>query len=185
MSGSRASSPRAPLLRRRWTKGTFVALALAGCYDVSGLDGVPSMLPGADCMSCHVASGKASGHQFALAGTVYADPHAGVDAGVQHAEVLVVDSVGTKLTLLTNDTGNFYTSEVLVPPIHVDVQWGEHRMRMVEPPPGPDGGMSLPISCNLCHTYPTPLTAPVPGFSPAPGRIFVPTGSGAGAGDAG
>ncbi len=148
-------------------------MAAAGCYDVSGLNGVPVMYPGSDCMQCHTAGGKASGHQFTVAGTVFPDPKASADAGLQGAEVLIVDSVGTKLTLLTNEAGNFYTSEVLVPPIHVDVQWGDHRMRMVEPPPAPDGGLG-PVSCNLCHTFPAPSAAPVANFPPAPGRIFVP-----------
>ncbi|MHB8417674.1 MAG: hypothetical protein ACYDCL_06335 [Myxococcales bacterium] len=152
----------------------LLLLASAGCYDVSGLNGVPVMLPGQDCMRCHNANGAAYGHQFTVAGTVFPDLKSQVGDGVQGAEVLIVDKVGTKLTLLTNESGNFYTSEVLVPPIHVDVQLGNHRMRMVEPPPAPDGGLTTPISCNLCHTYPTPGQAPVAGFSPAPGRVFVP-----------
>jgi hypothetical protein len=152
----------------------LAALLAGGCYDVAGLNGTPIMQPGQDCMKCHTAGGQASGHQFTVAGTIFAGPNSPLDAGVQDAEVLIVDAAGTKLTLLTNQVGNFYTSEVLKPPIHIDVQWGDHRMRMVEPPPAPDGGLITPISCNLCHAYPTPLKAPVGGFSPAPGRIFVP-----------
>lgn len=147
----------------------------SGVYDVAGANGTPVMQPGQDCMKCHTAGGAAAGHQFTVAGTVFPTTQSSPDAGVQDVEVLIVDSVGTKLTLLTNEAGNFYTSEVLKAPVRIDIQQGNHRMRMVEAPPSPDGGLGTPISCNLCHTSPTPAVAPVKNFSPAPGRIFIPT----------
>jgi len=149
-------------------------LATGGCNAVAGIDGVPSMNPGQDCMRCHATkgsqpgyTGQASDTTWTVAGTVFADPEARIDAGLENAEILITDDAGTKLTLLSNEAGNFYTGETLVFPIHVEVQWGTHRMRMVESPP--IGG------CNACHTYPTPSFAPVANFSPAPGRLFVPT----------
>lgn len=146
---------------------TLVALlvVLAGCYDVSGLQ-TPSMTPGQDCMVCHSANGTASARVWTVAGTVFADPQAAPDAGLLNAEILITDANRTQLTLRANEVGNFYTAEALVPPLHVEAQWGDHRMRMVEPPPTG--------SCNTCHTLPQ---ASVGGFPPAPGRLFVPTGA--------
>jgi hypothetical protein len=116
-------------------------------------------------MQCHSAKGQASDRTWTVAGTVFADPAARLDGGVENAEILITDDAGTELTLLSNEAGNFYTGETLVPPIHVQVQWGTHRMRMVESPPIG--------SCNACHT--SPPVAAVTNFSPAPGRLFVPT----------
>ncbi len=146
----------------------LVALLAGGCYDVSGLYGTPSMLPGSDCMQCHSATGTAAQRTWTLAGTVFPDPKSPADAGLSNAEILVTDSSSPNraLTLVADDVGNFYTSETLTPPLRVEAQWGDHRMRMdLPPPPG--------ISCNSCHSAaPQPI---VNGFPPAPGRLFVPT----------
>jgi hypothetical protein len=157
----------------------LLALGLAfiavGCDAVAGVNGSPSMDPGQDCMTCHAAksgcppgltcTGQAADSTWTVAGTVFADPAAQLDAGLEDAEILVTDDAGTALTLLSNEAGNFYTGETLVPPIHVEVQWGAHRMRMVESPP-------FGYSCNACHSA---IPIPVPNFSPAPGELFVPT----------
>jgi mono/diheme cytochrome c family protein len=144
-----------------------------GCDAVAGVNGSPTMEPGQDCMQCHApkdsipgATGQAADRTWTVAGTVFADPQARLDAGLEDAEILVTDDAGTALTLLSNEAGNFYTGETLVPPLHVQVQFGAHRMRMVESPP-------LGFSCNACHTA-NPVA--VGSFTtPAPGELFVPT----------
>lgn len=135
------------------------------------------MTPGQDCMQCHTANGLASARVWTVAGTVYADPLAEPDGGLLNAQILVMDHVGTQLTLLSNEAGNFYTAEPLVPPIQVEAQWGDHRMRMVEPPTAVQPCATCPpavsFSCNACHTVPPGL---LDGGLPllAPGRVFVP-----------
>ncbi len=151
----------------------FGLLAALGCNAVAGVNGSPTMDPGQDCMRCHAPkdsepgdTGAAADRTWTVAGTVFADPQAAVDAGLEDAEILVTDDAGTKLTLLSNQAGNFYTGETLMPPLHVEVQWGAHRMRMVESPP-------FGFSCNACHNA-NPV--PVATFTtPAPGELFVPT----------
>ncbi|MHB1845154.1 MAG: hypothetical protein ACYCWW_10005 [Deltaproteobacteria bacterium] len=144
----------------------LAALGAAGCYDVSGLQGTPSMLPGSNCMQCHSATGTAPQRTWTLAGTVYGDPKAATDAGLLDAEILVTDSSGQSLTLVADDVGNFYTGETLTPPLRVEAQWGDHRMRMDLPPP-------IGVSCNACHS--DQPQAILQGYPPAPGRLFVPT----------
>lgn len=173
----------------RQLSGLAVALLCGlGCEDISGLNGVPEMDPGQDCMRCHVAGGAASGRQWTLAGTVFSSPTALSDAGLKDAEVLVIDSATPpkSLTLRTNASGNFYTSESLTGAVHVAVQFANQRFQMQEP--APNG------SCNLCHqlapnasgkleVIPLPVPYVDAGFfygAPPPGVIFVPTSEGDG-----
>jgi len=103
-----------------------------GCNRCHGSGGTtlatgPLMAPGQDCLSCH--DGRAA-LAFSAAGTW------GGGAG---ATVTIVDSGGRTVTLVTNDVGNFYTSERLAFPLTVRV--GGERM----PDPVTYGG------CNRCH----------------------------------
>jgi hypothetical protein len=160
----------------KWVSAPLSLLALlsAGCQDIAGLEGSPGMNPGQNCLQCHVEGGAASFHTFSVSGTVYATPDAGVDDGVQGVEILVTDSKGTKLTLVSNSAGNFYTAEELVPPLEVAAQWGHTRIDMGESPPsGQAGHPPVRAPCNLCHTLP-PNNGGVAFFGTPPGRIFVP-----------
>ncbi|MHB8420959.1 MAG: hypothetical protein ACYDCL_23050 [Myxococcales bacterium] len=169
------------------------ALAAASCADpaqglsgagpldvVAGWSGSPLMTPGVDCMTCHAATAsisclsppcRASYKPWTIAGTVYGDPAAPADAGVAGVEILVVDSAGKSLTLVSNAAGNFYTQEALTLPLtSLMVQNQTHRMVMnlQDPilPQNPDGTEAIG-SCNLCH-------APPPAINSPPGRLFVP-----------
>jgi hypothetical protein len=152
----------------------FLPLLMLGCQDVAGLEGSPGMMPGSNCIDCHVEGGAASFHAFSVSGTVYASPDAGVNDGVQGVEILVNDSVGHALTLISNSAGNFYTAEELTPPITVAAQWGGTRMNMGEiPPSGQAGHAPARAPCNFCHTVPG-NNGGIYYFGHAPGRIFVP-----------
>jgi len=160
--------------QRRLAKLVALTLFIAGCEDVAGLDGSPVMMPGQNCLQCHVEGGSASFHAFSVSGTVYASPDAGENEGVQGVEILVTDANGRKLTLVSNGVGNFYTAEDLVPPLSVQAQWGQTRMAMVESPPsGQSGHPPARAPCNLCHQNP-PQNPVGDNFQTAPGRIFVP-----------
>jgi hypothetical protein len=128
---------------------------------LAGFSGIPTMNPGQDCYTCHIASGNAHRRVWNVSGTVFSDPLADVDAGVAGAEVLITDNDGKQITLVTNEAGNFYTGEsVTFPLIDVQIQRGKRRMRMaLDMQQG--GG-----NCNACHT--------VPPMNGAAGRLFIP-----------
>jgi hypothetical protein len=132
------------------------ALALAASAACGIPDEGPAMRPGQDCLSCH--NGDIA-KQWTVAGTVYSDPNAPIEAGEPGAQVIVTDANQRVLTLTTNEAGNFYTAEMLVAPLSVQIQRGTYRMVMDEAP--------ATGSCNSCHTIPV-------GDPDAPGRLFVP-----------
>ena len=132
-----------------------VTLASALMLGACGIPAAsPTMDPGSDCLSCH-NGGIAPA--WTASGTVFTGAHSQADGGLEGAQVIVTDNNGRQLTLTTNSTGNFYTSETLAFPIHVQAQFGNKRMAMAS---APSTG-----SCNTCHAaQPT---------SDAPGRVFV------------
>jgi hypothetical protein len=100
------------------------------------------MLPGTDCLSCHRVGGSADDSVYSVAGTVFVD--ATCPEGVERAEVRVFDAGGREITLLTNAVGNFYTDEVLTPPLRTSVVVG-----------GVETVMRTPFtngSCAACHS---------------------------------
>jgi hypothetical protein len=127
-------------------------LAAAACTPEEG----PLMRPGEDCLKCHGSGGHAP--PWTIAGTVYNDPNAAADQGIQGAEIEVTDANGWSFKLQTNQAGNFYTAEAVAFPLQVCVNKDGRRDCM--DPPVPFGG------CNGCHTLPTQ--------NDAPGRIAPP-----------
>jgi hypothetical protein len=119
--------------------GVVLLLSLLGACGVP--EHSPEMRPGEDCLKCHKSG--SSLHWYA-AGTVYADPQAKANDGIQGAEVVITDAKNRKITLTTNGAGNFYTAETLDFPAKVEV----HRNGKVNqmPTEPPEGG------CNSCHT---------------------------------
>jgi len=99
------------------------------------------MNPGEDCLSCH---GDGAKRRWYAAGTVYADPNAKAEEGIQGAEVVITDKNGRQISLKTNGAGNFYTAETLVFPARIEVRRGGKVIQM--PEDAPQGG------CNSCHT---------------------------------
>jgi hypothetical protein len=143
---------------------------------IAGYSGLPTMNPGMDCMVCHNAApgSNASDRVWTVAGTVFSNRDAGVDDGVQGAQILVTDVNGQQLTLLSNSAGNFYTAQPLADLVDIEVQQGNRRMVMqidVEwAGPAPIAQVG---DCNSCHTL---VSGPSPtlGSQGAPGRLFIP-----------
>ncbi len=158
---------------------------------LAGLGGVPTMLPGSDCLRCHRPGGTAASHVWTVAGTVFPtatacplDGGPGCGTGVEGVEVLVTDVNGRSFTLTTNAAGNFYTDQPLATLQTVMIQNGTHRMNMdvsivgggqallamstSGQAPTADGG----VSCNACHALGS--FPPTPGLLGAPGNLFIP-----------
>lgn len=76
------------------------------------------MLPGTDCLSCHVEGGHARS-VFVAAGTVFTG--ATCPEPVVGATVHLVDSDGTALDVVTNEVGNFVVIDGLMPPLEVTI----------------------------------------------------------------
>ena len=138
--------------RTRLLGPLVLALSLAACNG-SG----PLMTPGQDCQrsGCHGAGGGAK--RFSVAGTIFPSVASVSDDGMEGATVLLVDAANNQLTLPTNAAGNFYTSEDVVFPLMVSVQYGA-TTRHMEP-------SVLIAGCNHCHG--------IPPREGAEGRAFV------------
>jgi hypothetical protein len=125
------------LIAGRVASPTLLALVLTGA--AVGCD-FPDMRPGERCGSCH--NGGEAG-RFGAAGTVYASPTAGKDDGIAGVTVDLLDSTGGAVSLTSNDSGNFYTGQHLVPPLQVTLsRAGSQSVSSV----APNG------DCNSCHT---------------------------------
>jgi hypothetical protein len=115
------------------------AVAVGACIPEDG----PMMEPGRDCNDCH---GDGEAPRWTLSGTVYARPTAGEDEGVRGARIHVTDRTGRRVTITSNEAGNFYTAESLHFPLRVAVERGGELETM--DPEVERGG------CNGCHTWP-------------------------------
>jgi len=103
--------------------------------------GGEGMLPGTDCLACHKKGGKATA-VFTVAGTVMATTTCPTAA--EGVTVTVEDSAGSALELLTNEVGNFFSSEPLELPLTVSVEVDGATYPMMSP--SPSG------SCGFCHS---------------------------------
>jgi hypothetical protein len=116
---------------------------------------IEAMRPGEDCNSCHsrpAPRGIWAGNApvFGAAGTLFADPRA--ERGLAGATVEVTDSGGKKVSMTTNEVGNFYTATRLAPPLRVRVSSGAQTITV-------DNDMASG-DCNACHT-PTSTQGPL------------------------
>ena len=101
--------------------------------------------PGLDCTGCHNGSQTTSSptsppHWYA-AGTLY-DSASGTKT-VSGATMHITDKNGKTVTLVTADNGNFFTSEVLVPPLTVKGSLCPNNVAM--------NGSATTAFCNSCH----------------------------------
>lgn len=82
------------------------------------------MLPGSECLACHSSGGaKEEGEEggtFTAAGTAFADLDG--TAPLAGATVRITDAGGVIVELMTNNVGNFYTSDALTFPIDAEVE---------------------------------------------------------------
>jgi hypothetical protein len=140
---------------------------------IAGQSGLPTMSPGSSCLVCHVNNGLATDRPWSVAGTVFGSPSSGLDGGVSGASILLTDSHGKQITLISNVAGNFYTGESFANLVDVEVQLGNQRLTMTLA----DGGVSLATisDCNRCHQLSGSPGASGPlGVAGAPGELFVP-----------
>lgn len=112
---------------------------LAGCAPEDG----PLMDPGEDCLRCH-GNGEAPGWTFA--GTVFRSEDSPDSDGVRGVRVHATDATGRRVTVTSNDAGNFYIADRLTFPLRVAIERGGSVEEMSDPVQY--GG------CNLCHASP-------------------------------
>jgi hypothetical protein len=74
------------------------------------------MNTGKGCVSCH---GSGQSPKMTAAGTLYSSASGG--AAVSGATVTITDSKGTKIKMITGNSGNFYTSSAISFPATVEV----------------------------------------------------------------
>lgn len=131
--------------------------------------GSPTMLPGANCMSCHspgnlddltASTGGAQARQsqaagfwsptartplenlfFTVAGTAFTDLEG--TGPLSGATITVIDSTGKTVTLTTNAVGNFYTAVAVTPPLTAEISYNGNSRKMAHQV---DTG-----ACNSCH----------------------------------
>jgi hypothetical protein len=95
--------------------------------------------PGRACMQCHSAGGGAP--TFTAAGTLY-DALTGGKA-VAGATVEIIDASGTKVSIVTSQNGNYYTSTPLTFPLTVRASGCPHDQPMIS--------KVMDGNCNSCH----------------------------------
>ena len=95
-----------------------VPLAVTGCEAPTEELLVPQapMLPGRDCLACHVAGSQAGDLPWTAGGTVYASGSSTCNTGgLEGVKVELADETRKVLiTLTTNRAGNFFTAEKLL-----------------------------------------------------------------------
>ena len=116
------------------------------------------MSPGGACNACHAAGGGEA-PIFSVAGTVYPTAHEPNDCnGLANVTVVITDSTGKQLSLVTNSAGNFSSTGTITPPYQAKVVSGSSVRAMISSQTSGD--------CNSCHTE--------AGTGGAPGRIMAP-----------
>ena len=116
--------------------------AKSGCIAAATSSGTGEHHPGESCGQCHDTMANA---HWTVAGTVFGS--GGV--GLAGATIEVIDASGTRLTLVTADNGNFYTTSAVQMPLTV----------RASKCPG-DSSMSSKVmagSCNSCHGASNPI----------------------------
>lgn len=126
------------------------------CSIGAGGGGGGMMLPGRDCIDCHLSG---EGPNFEAAATVmpaYDEPNGCV--GVDGVLVRITEASGDVIELQTNGAGNFYTTKNIQTPYTAEVELDGVILAMVSPQTETD--------CAVCHTE--------SGANGAPGRIIAP-----------
>lgn len=113
---------------------------LSACGALEG-EGGADMQPGEDCLSCHGGGGGRGG--WSVAGTVFPTGTSTADAGLSGVSVVVTDSRGQTVTVVSNSAGNFYSGAALVAPLQVKVVRNGKEVAM---PSAATSG-----ACNSCH----------------------------------
>ncbi len=119
----------------------------AGCETPTEANLIPEarMLPGRVCQTCHTQNGEAGRLIWTASGTVYPTGKSTCDtSGVDAVKVEILDAAGhTLITLITNRSGNFFTSETLTTPIRARITQGNVVREMA--------ALQTITSCATCH----------------------------------
>jgi hypothetical protein len=99
------------------------------------------MKTGNACVSCHSGSKPGGGVSMTAAGTVYSSVTGGT--AVAGATVTITGSDGTKVTMVTGSSGNFYTGSSISFPAKIQVSKCPDTASMTETITTGD--------CNSCH----------------------------------
>lgn len=119
-------------------------------------DGSALMNPGVDCIACHAGT---EAPLYTVAGTVMGALNDPDDCfGVPGVTVTIIDADGVAHDLLTNESGNFFTTDAIPTPYTAMVDYNGVQVAMVSAQT--DG------ACLTCHTE--------LGANLAPGRIVAP-----------
>lgn len=121
----------------------------------------PTMRPGDNCLRCHQDGfGDPDAPVFSAAGTIFPSVDSDHCEGVEGVRVFLTGADGAEIALTTNEAGNFWTREPLMPQgPGPRIEFEGRTQRMARDLPGTP-------ACNACHSNP-----PVGG---APGKIFAP-----------
>jgi hypothetical protein len=126
------------------------------------------MNPGADCVGCHTTDThsiipsavdnpgqRAPKLPWTAAGTVFKTPQGGAGQGVKDVHLLIRDALDAGVELVSNEVGNFYTAELLTPPLTVQITYAGKSIAMINmPTPQQEYGADTQtrgVGCNYCH----------------------------------
>lgn len=161
--------------RYLFTLLTGLLLACEGPVDLAAVPDAPArceaptpeelnptarMLPGRMCQACHLPGGQAGRLSWTASGTVYARPDSSCnEGGLEGVQVdLLDDQNRVFLSLMTNRSGNFFTSEdISVPRFRIRLSKDGMCQEMV--------GLQPTGACAGCH-YPSTSTN-------TPGRVYL------------
>ncbi len=138
-------------------QGAVTDACSSGRFWTGGERGSSKMIPGGDCIGCHIE--RREGPRYTAAGTVFGQPGDETNCyGVEGVQITIVDATGKTVNMFTNSAGNFYTRKDLTPPYRTSIT---HRGQTIEMETEVDD-----FNCANCHT--------AEGLEGAPGRIFIP-----------
>ena len=146
----------------------MLALPLVGCGETADLEAVPqakagcevataellkggdAMLPGRNCMSCHVAGQQAAGEALGTGGTVFGARNSKTcnTGGVDGVTVELLDAAGKVVaTTTTNAVGNFHFSPNATnfKNVSARVTKGAMSLKMNTP-------VDVSVGCATCHS---------------------------------
>ena len=127
-----------------------VPMAKAGCEEPTAemLKGSDTMLPGRNCMTCHVAGQQAADELLGTGGTVFGARNSKTcnTGGVADVKVEILDPSGNVLaTTMTNSVGNFhFKPNAAFKNATARVSKGSMTLKMNAP-------VDLTTGCASCH----------------------------------
>ena len=118
-------------MRSHAVMGLLLATVASACSPAA-------MEPGERCGSCHGDHAPA----FGAAGTLYPLARADANDGLDGATIQLTDARGVRIVMTSNEAGNFFARQQLIPPLQVLVARAGATAAMRNAPSG---------DCNGCH----------------------------------